>query len=294
MKHSAAADTAGRARLLPHAASGYFVAVVVDGEMAVVTGDMAEEAYRKTRARRPPGPGPVLIPRREHVSMRDAGGGRGHRNWLFPARDASPPDASAVLAAAAAPPTHAVFIFRFELADGGRRAPPRSPQQPASQYGLAHPEPAAPRRGSASSRRPLPAAVAPAAPHTRFRLAAPAAPCQGPPRRRRPRAAPPRRLLRAHHGRRRQKFGSWRERTRIWVSSLLRRKIAAPFGYSVGGCFFFCEGCILGLSRVMHRLLETVLQKGRSLHSPTHNARNACMMLTKQIMLGRNSESRSY
>ena len=30
--------------------SGYFVAVVVDGEMAVVAGDMAEEAYRKTKA----------------------------------------------------------------------------------------------------------------------------------------------------------------------------------------------------------------------------------------------------
>ncbi|RLN35370.1 hypothetical protein C2845_PM03G34620 [Panicum miliaceum] len=191
----------------PEPSSGYFVAVVVDGEMAVVAGDMAEEAYRKTRARRPPGPGPVLVSRREHVSMRDASGGRGHRtcvlvrgrereisvdlvsrgqgqgqgqpkeqrdrdraevgmsvsvdgervlhvrrlrwkfrgsekvdlgggdrvlvswdlhNWLFPARDASPPDASsaaaaaaAALAAAAAPPAHAVFVFRFELADGG-------------------------------------------------------------------------------------------------------------------------------------------------------------------------------
>ncbi|KAG2635044.1 uncharacterized protein LOC120660660 [Panicum virgatum] len=180
----------------PEPSSGYFVAVVVDGEIAVVAGDMAEEAYRKTRARRPPGPGPVLVSRREHVSMRDAGAGRGHRtcvlvrgkereisvdlvsrgqgqpkeqrdrdrdraevgmsvsvdgervlhvrrlrwkfrgsekvdlgggdrvlvswdlhNWLFPARDASPPDA----AAAAAPPAHAhaVFVFRFELADGG-------------------------------------------------------------------------------------------------------------------------------------------------------------------------------
>ncbi|RLM87233.1 hypothetical protein C2845_PM04G13100 [Panicum miliaceum] len=187
----------------PEPSSGYFVAVVVDGEMAVVAGDMAEEAYRKTRARRPPGPGPVLVSRREHVSMRDAGAGRGHRtcvlvrgkereisvdlvsrgqgqgqgqpreqrdrdraevgmsvsvdgervlhvrrlrwkfrgsekvdlgggdrvlvswdlhNWLFPARDASPPDAAAAaaaLAAAAAPPAHAVFVFRFQLADGG-------------------------------------------------------------------------------------------------------------------------------------------------------------------------------
>ncbi|OEL37125.1 hypothetical protein BAE44_0001858 [Dichanthelium oligosanthes] len=197
----------------PEPSSGYFVAVVVDGEMAVVAGDMAEEAYRKTKARRPPGPGPVLVSRREHVSMRDGGGGgggRGHRtcvvvrgkereisvdlvsrgqgqgqgqgqqgqakeqrerdrdraevgmsvsvdgervlhvrrlrwkfrgsekvdlgggdrvlvswdlhNWLFPARDTSPPDASAAaaaLAAAATPPAHAVFVFRFELADDG-------------------------------------------------------------------------------------------------------------------------------------------------------------------------------
>ncbi|CAL5074312.1 unnamed protein product [Urochloa decumbens] len=195
----------------PEPSSGYFVAVVVDGEMAVVAGDMAEEAYRKTKARRPTGPGPVLVSRREHVNMRDgaaAGGGRGHRtcvvvrgrereisvdlvsrgqghggqgqakeqqrerdraevgmsvavdgervlhvrrlrwkfrgsekvdlgdgdrvlvswdlhNWLFPTRDTSPPDASAAAAAAlaaaaaVAPPAHAVFVFRFELADGG-------------------------------------------------------------------------------------------------------------------------------------------------------------------------------
>ncbi|KXG35635.1 uncharacterized protein LOC8054736 [Sorghum bicolor] len=192
----------------PEPSSGYFVAVVVDGEMAVVAGDMAEEAYRKTKARRPPGPPPALVSRREHVSMRD--GGRGHRtcvvvrgkereisvdlvsraaaqgqqgrekdrerdraevgmsvsvdgdrvlhvrrlrwkfrgtekvdlgggdrvlvswdlhNWLFPARDASPPDAAvaaAALTAAVAPPAHAVFVFRFELAgcdDGEERDP---------------------------------------------------------------------------------------------------------------------------------------------------------------------------
>jgi hypothetical protein len=169
----------------PEPSSGYFVAVAVDGEMAVVAGDMAEEAYRRTKARRPPGPGPALVSRREHVSMR---GGRGHRtcvvvrgkereisvdlvsrgqaargqgrekerdradvgmsvsvdgdrvlhvrrlrwkfrgsekvdlgggdrvlvswdlhSWLFPSRDASPPDA------AVAAPAHAVFVFRFEL-----------------------------------------------------------------------------------------------------------------------------------------------------------------------------------
>ncbi|XP_066382318.1 uncharacterized protein [Miscanthus floridulus] len=190
----------------PEPCSGYFVAVVVDGEMAVVAGDMEEEAYRKTKARRPPGPAPVLVSRREHVSMRDGGsGGRGHRtcvvvrgkereisvdlvsraaaalggqgrerdraevgmsvsvdgdrvlhlrrlrwkfrgtekvdlgggdrvlvswdlhNWLFPARDTSPPDTAvaAAAAAAAAPPAHAVFVFRFELAgcDGEERVP---------------------------------------------------------------------------------------------------------------------------------------------------------------------------
>jgi hypothetical protein len=181
----------------PEPSSGYFVAVVVDGEMAVVAGDMADEAYRKTRARRPAGPGPVLVSRREHVSMRDGagGGGRGHctcvvvrgrereisvdlvsraqgqgrerdrpevgmsvsvdgdrvlhvrrlrwkfrgtervdlgggdrvlvswdlHNWLFPARDASPPDAAA---AAPVPPAHAIFVFRFELADAGEERDP--------------------------------------------------------------------------------------------------------------------------------------------------------------------------
>ncbi|KAF8657708.1 hypothetical protein HU200_059864 [Digitaria exilis] len=66
----------------PEPSSGYFVAVVVDGEMTVVAGDMAEEAYRKTKARRPPGPGPLLVSRREHVSMRDGAAGRGHRTCV--------------------------------------------------------------------------------------------------------------------------------------------------------------------------------------------------------------------
>ncbi|KAL6656011.1 hypothetical protein ACP70R_006837 [Stipagrostis hirtigluma subsp. patula] len=187
----------------PEPSSGYFVAVVVDGEMAVVAGDMAEEAYRKTKARPPPGPGPVLVSRREHVSMRDGGGGRGHKtcvtvrgkereisvdlvsrgqgqgkerererdraevgmsvsvdgervlhvrrlrwkfrgsekvdlgggdrvqvswdlhNWLFPARETSPPDAAAALVAAS-PPANALFVFRFELGDcpGGEERDP--------------------------------------------------------------------------------------------------------------------------------------------------------------------------
>ncbi|VAI18041.1 unnamed protein product [Triticum turgidum subsp. durum] len=178
----------------PEPSSGYFVAVVVDGEMAVVAGDMAEEAYRKTKAQRPTGPGHVLVSRREHVSMRDGGHGRGHKtcvkvrgkereisldlvsrghgkdremdkekdkaevglsvsvdgervlhirrlrwkfrgsekvdlgggdrvqvswdlhNWLFSAREPALTDAASVLAAAS-PPAHAVFVFRFELGD---------------------------------------------------------------------------------------------------------------------------------------------------------------------------------
>ncbi|XP_047050231.1 uncharacterized protein LOC124655369 [Lolium rigidum] len=67
----------------PEPSSGYYVAVVVDGEMAVVAGDMPEEAYRKTKAQRPAaGPGHVLVSRREHVSMRDGGHGRGHKTCV--------------------------------------------------------------------------------------------------------------------------------------------------------------------------------------------------------------------
>ncbi|KAF0919827.1 hypothetical protein E2562_031685 [Oryza meyeriana var. granulata] len=66
----------------PEPSSGFFVAVVVDGEMVLVAGDLSDAAYRKTRARRPTGPRPVLLSRREHVAMRDAGLGRGHRSWV--------------------------------------------------------------------------------------------------------------------------------------------------------------------------------------------------------------------
>ncbi|KAF0918672.1 hypothetical protein E2562_025601 [Oryza meyeriana var. granulata] len=107
--------------------------------MALVAGEMAEEAYRKTKAQRAPGPNAVLISRREHVSMRDGGHGRGYKTfvnvrgkereilvdlvswdlhqWLFPTRDTAPADASALTAPPQ--PTHAVFIFLylFELAD---------------------------------------------------------------------------------------------------------------------------------------------------------------------------------
>ena len=62
----------------PEPSSGFFVAVVVDGEMVLAAGDLTDVAYRRTRARRPPGSQrPVLLSRREHVSLRDAGAGRG-------------------------------------------------------------------------------------------------------------------------------------------------------------------------------------------------------------------------
>jgi hypothetical protein len=68
----------------PEPSSGFFVAVVVDGEMVLAAGDLPDAAYRRTRARRPSGPSPVLLSRREHVSLRDAGAGRGrsHTTWV--------------------------------------------------------------------------------------------------------------------------------------------------------------------------------------------------------------------
>ncbi|KAG8047395.1 hypothetical protein GUJ93_ZPchr0008g13127 [Zizania palustris] len=66
----------------PEPSSGFFVAVVVDGEMVLAAGDLVDAAYRKTRARRPPGSRPVLLSRREHVAMRDAGRDGGHRSWV--------------------------------------------------------------------------------------------------------------------------------------------------------------------------------------------------------------------
>ncbi|XP_074557816.1 uncharacterized protein LOC141813735 [Curcuma longa] len=52
-------------------ASGFFVAVVIDGEMLLVAGDLVEEAYRKTRARRPKAPllHPLLAARQEHAVL---------------------------------------------------------------------------------------------------------------------------------------------------------------------------------------------------------------------------------
>lgn len=68
----------------PEPSSGFFVAVVVCGEMVLAAGDLTDLAYRRTRARRPSGPRPVLLSRREHVSLRDAGAGRGrsHTTWV--------------------------------------------------------------------------------------------------------------------------------------------------------------------------------------------------------------------
>ena len=56
-----------------------------------------------------------------------------------------------------------------------------------------------------------------------------------------------------------QRFTSRREKTQIWVSSLLRRKMPPPFACSVGGSFpplnhAFCVWVVGGLS------LETVLR----------------------------------
>ncbi|WVZ92751.1 hypothetical protein U9M48_038794 [Paspalum notatum var. saurae] len=71
----------------PEPSSAFFVAVVVDGEMVLAAGDLPDAAYRRTRARPPPGAArPVLLSRREHVSLRDAGAGRGrsrsHTTWV--------------------------------------------------------------------------------------------------------------------------------------------------------------------------------------------------------------------
>ncbi|XP_073010039.1 uncharacterized protein [Typha latifolia] len=57
----------------PEPTSGFFVSMDVDGEMVLVAGDLREEAYKKTKAQRPPNPFfskyPVLISRREHVVL---------------------------------------------------------------------------------------------------------------------------------------------------------------------------------------------------------------------------------
>uniref|UniRef100_A0A2P2NP82 Uncharacterized protein LOC105134078 n=1 Tax=Rhizophora mucronata TaxID=61149 RepID=A0A2P2NP82_RHIMU len=53
----------------PEAHSGYFIAVVVGREMVLLVGDLTKEAYRKTKAQRPPAERTtqVLVMRKEHV-----------------------------------------------------------------------------------------------------------------------------------------------------------------------------------------------------------------------------------
>lgn len=64
----------------PEPSSGYFVAVVVDGEMVLVAGDLVDEAYRKSKAARGKSPwNPVLISRREHVVLGDSGAARSYK-----------------------------------------------------------------------------------------------------------------------------------------------------------------------------------------------------------------------
>ncbi|KAG6522506.1 uncharacterized protein LOC122052951 [Zingiber officinale] len=65
-------------------ASRFFVAISVDSEMLLVAGDLIEEAYKKSRARRPPAAAPFSIPaaptsRREHVGLGGPGGRRSYR-----------------------------------------------------------------------------------------------------------------------------------------------------------------------------------------------------------------------
>ncbi|WOK96286.1 hypothetical protein Cni_G04993 [Canna indica] len=78
----------GRGR--PEPASGFFVAVAVDGEMLFVAGDLVEEAYKKTRVQRPKGPfsNPAPNSRREHVVLGDPGVRRSYRTMVrFGGRD---------------------------------------------------------------------------------------------------------------------------------------------------------------------------------------------------------------
>ncbi|WOL19392.1 hypothetical protein Cni_G28190 [Canna indica] len=66
----------------PEPVSGFFVTVAVDGKMILVAGDLADEAYRKSKAQRPQNPllpCPALISRREHVVLVDHGGRRSYR-----------------------------------------------------------------------------------------------------------------------------------------------------------------------------------------------------------------------
>ncbi|PHT40484.1 hypothetical protein CQW23_19338 [Capsicum baccatum] len=52
----------------PEARSGFFIAVIIKGEMVLLVGDLPKEAYSRTRARKPEkNPIPNMVLRREHV-----------------------------------------------------------------------------------------------------------------------------------------------------------------------------------------------------------------------------------
>ncbi|VFQ84794.1 unnamed protein product [Cuscuta campestris] len=52
----------------PEPRSGFYIAVVIDGEIVLLVGDLQREAYSKTRARNPEtGAGQVMVLKREHV-----------------------------------------------------------------------------------------------------------------------------------------------------------------------------------------------------------------------------------
>ncbi|XP_031279616.1 uncharacterized protein LOC116138044 [Pistacia vera] len=51
----------------PEPESGFYIAVVVDGEIALLVGDSSKEAYAKTKAHKPERASQVLLLRREHV-----------------------------------------------------------------------------------------------------------------------------------------------------------------------------------------------------------------------------------
>ncbi|PKA48288.1 hypothetical protein AXF42_Ash020723 [Apostasia shenzhenica] len=62
----------------PEPCSGFFVAVAVDGEMALVAGDMEDEADRKMKPRKRTPAAPALVLRREHVLLKGDGGRRSY------------------------------------------------------------------------------------------------------------------------------------------------------------------------------------------------------------------------
>ncbi|XP_009401452.2 uncharacterized protein LOC103985474 [Musa acuminata AAA Group] len=68
----------------PEPVDGFFFAVAVDGEMLLVSGDLAEEAYQKIRAQRPKYPfrNPAPAARRERVVLGDSCVRRSYRTMV--------------------------------------------------------------------------------------------------------------------------------------------------------------------------------------------------------------------